>query len=305
MTYPGKIRERCLWLFLLCAVPLSLTMASYCQADAPTRQKSFLWEVNSKRGTAYLLGSVHAFKKELYPLPRKIEDAFAGSDTLVVEADIDSLGPDSVTAIFGAAFYPVNETLEKRLSPQTYELAKTRMAAFGVPIEPFQKTRPWVLALMISVLEMQKLGLDPNYGIDRYFLDKARGKKPIVELESITYQVSLFSSLSDTDQDLFLLHTLRDMDLFPQEMDAMLRAWSTGDTKAMESIVTKDARDDLGMSSVYEKLVNERNRSMASRIEEFLKSGGKYFVVLGAGHLVGKRGVPELLREKGYTVEQR
>jgi len=58
------------------------------------------------------------------------------------------------------------------------------------------------------------------------------------------------------------------------------------------------------MLPVYEKLLYERNNTMATRIEGFLKAGGRYFVVVGAGHLVGKKGIIELLKKKGYPVEQ-
>jgi uncharacterized protein YbaP (TraB family) len=43
---------------------------------------------------------------------------------------------------------------------------------------------------------------------------------------------------------------------------------------------------------------------MASKIEEFLKTGQTYFVVVGAGHLIGDKGIIELLRRKGYRVQQ-
>lgn len=304
MMAAWNIRRRGLFLFFLCTISLFPLVAVHLRADASPGQKSFLWKVRSNASTVYLLGSVHAFRKGLYPLPRKIEDAFSESDTLVVEADINGLGVESAMAMLGGALYPENETLERHLSSETFELAKKRLAGFGIPIELFQKTKPWLLALMISALEMQKLGLDPEYGIDRHFLDKARDGKRIVELESIAYQVNLLSSLSDAEQDVFLLHTLKDMDHLQQEMEIMLTAWSAGDTKVMESILTKEAGQDPGISSVYEKLLSERNKGMSSRIEGFLKTGGKYFVVVGAGHLVGKGGIPELLRGKGYSVEQ-
>jgi uncharacterized protein YbaP (TraB family) len=43
---------------------------------------------------------------------------------------------------------------------------------------------------------------------------------------------------------------------------------------------------------------------MASRIEEFLRTKETYFIVVGAGHLVGNKGIIEILRGKGYQVEQ-
>jgi uncharacterized protein YbaP (TraB family) len=44
---------------------------------------------------------------------------------------------------------------------------------------------------------------------------------------------------------------------------------------------------------------------MTEKIEEFLTKGETYFIVVGAAHLVGKDGILERLKEKGYSVEQR
>jgi hypothetical protein len=43
---------------------------------------------------------------------------------------------------------------------------------------------------------------------------------------------------------------------------------------------------------------------MTSKIDGYLNSNGSYFVIVGAGHLVGKRGIIELIKSKGYVVEQ-
>jgi uncharacterized protein YbaP (TraB family) len=63
-------------------------------------------------------------------------------------------------------------------------------------------------------------------------------------------------------------------------------------------------KEDPRMSSIIDKLYNKRNEKMASKIQEYLKTKETYFVVVGAGHLVGSKGIIEILREKGYTVEQ-
>ena len=49
--------------------------------------------------------------------------------------------------------------------------------------ESFNKFKPWFLAMTIISLEFVKLGYDPNFGVDKYFMDKAAGKKEILELE--------------------------------------------------------------------------------------------------------------------------
>ncbi|MEW6419537.1 MAG: TraB/GumN family protein [Nitrospirota bacterium] len=75
--------------------------------------------------------------------------------------------------------------------------------------------------------------------------------------------------------------------------------------KIMESLITRSSTEDRRMSSIYEKLIYERNRNMVSKIEDFLKTKETYFIVAGAGHLVGNKGIIEMLRNKGYNVEQK
>jgi uncharacterized protein YbaP (TraB family) len=43
---------------------------------------------------------------------------------------------------------------------------------------------------------------------------------------------------------------------------------------------------------------------MVSKIEDFLRAKEPYFVIVGAGHLVGNQGIIEILKEKGYLLEQ-
>lgn len=267
-------------------------------------KKNFLWKVQSKTNTLYILGSVHFLKKEMYPLNKKIEDSFDKSEVLVVEANINDIGQIDIQRLLETAFYSGNETLEKHVSRETYELVKREFGGLGVPLELINKQKPWFLALTLTSLELLKLGFDPNYGIDIYFLSKATGGKKIKELESIDYQINLFSKFSDDDQELFLLYTLKDINVLGRELDKLMEAWTSGDTKSMESIISKSITEDRKMSLIYEKIIYERNRNMAVRIEELLKTKETYFVIVGAGHLIGNKGIIEILRGKGYDVEQ-
>lgn len=267
-------------------------------------QKSFLWKIRSEATTVYILGSLHFSKKEIYPLRQQIEDAFDRSDFLVVEANVNDIGKADVQKLIESAFYPANDRLEKHLSAETYERVKKEMGELGLPPEVISKQKPWFLAIIIVALETVKLGLDPKLGIDLYFLSKAQGKKKILELESLDFQINLLSGLSDKDQELFLLHTLKDLNLLEQELDKMIRAWTYGDTKTVEALMTRSVSEDKRLSSFYEKFIYERNRQMALKIRNFLESKETYFVIVGAGHLVGSEGIIELLKKDGYGVEQ-
>ncbi len=157
---------------------------------------------------------------------------------------------------------------------------------------------------MFSSVEFLKLGFDPNYGIDKHFLSKAAGKKQIVELESVDYQINLLSKLSDQDQELFLVLSFEDLDTFGRDVDKFLQAWASGNTKEIERIMTRSVTEDSRLSPIYQIIIDDRNKNMASKIEDFLKTKETYFVIVGAGHLVGEKGIVEILKKKGYQVDQ-
>jgi hypothetical protein len=251
-----------------------------------------------------VLGSIHYLKKEVYPLDEKIEKAFDQSNILGVEANVENVSKMDVQKLVESAFYSGDETLEKHLSPEAFELVKKQLTELGASLEAANKYRPWFLALSLASIEIVKLGFDPNYGIDRYFLSKATEKKKIVELESLEYQINLFSALSEKDQELFILYTLKDIKVLEQELDKLIKAWTAGDEKGIESIMTKSIKEDKRLVPVYEKLVIERNKKMVSKIEEYLKEKETFFVIVGAGHLVGNQGIIELLKGKGFLLEQ-
>ena len=267
-------------------------------------QKSFLWKVQSSQSTVYLLGSIHFLKKDVYPLNQTIENAYESSDRLVVEANINDLGKLDLKRLADKAFYKDGDDLEKHVSPETYRLIQKESRSLDMPIDLIRMQRPWFLALSFEATELMRLGYDPQYGVDYHFLAKAQGKKEILELESLDEQLSLLSDYSDKEQEQFLLYTLNSLSSMGRQVEDMVRAWTTGDAQSLESIIADAAPPDASLAPVLEKLFDERNLKMTSKIEGYLKSKGTYFVIVGAGHLVGKRGIIELIKSKGYVVEQ-
>src|SRR5207237_7429793 len=96
--------------FALAALALSFSAAAATQATAPQgtpEPKHFLWEVSSMTNKVWLFGTIHAGKKEWFPLPAEIEEAFAASPVLAVEADVTNLAAIAKTA--ESMSYPTGE----------------------------------------------------------------------------------------------------------------------------------------------------------------------------------------------------
>jgi uncharacterized protein len=295
-----SVKKASYWRILALGVALTLFAAT-----ALAGEKSFLWEVKSKTATVYILGSVHLARSDIYPLAPKIEASFNRADVLALEADpAEAKDERLMQQMLLSALYPEGETLRDHLSRETYALAEQELKQLGLPLEYFNRTRPWLLALTLETVELQRLGFDPEYGIDSHFAAKAAGKKRIVELESFDYQIRLMNDFPEREQELFLLYTIKDMAILKDGVEELMSAWRSGDTKSMEALVTRSLSEAPQLRPIFDKLLYKRNREMGGKIERFLQGKETVCVIVGAAHLVGKEGIIELLRGKGYSVEQ-
>ena len=286
-------------------------------ADAtPAAKESdrlFLWKVAPKAGRnfVYLLGSVHAATPDMYPLPDEIENAFAECRVLAVEVDLAAQDQEALQELLlKKGVYGGDDSLERHLPRATYERVRKYCSANGFPAVVTDQLRPWALAALVIVLEAQKAGLKPELGIDQHFIDLAKestgkDKKEVIELESADEQLKLLASFPDRQQADFLDATLEGAGTTSQAVAKLLEAWKTGDAELMHKLTAADpVKKRPALRPVFQKLVDDRNVTMAKKVEEYLRSRKPHFVVVGAGHLSGPNSIPKLLGKRGYRVEQ-
>jgi uncharacterized protein YbaP (TraB family) len=290
---------------LLVASLLWLAPGSSAHAtDADVPQKHFLWKVTGPKGVVYLLGTVHVAKPELYPLPAVIEERFKQADTLVEEVDLGEATNTAQHFILEEGTYPLTDTVANHLT----EITSARLATYfenSGKEAAIARMKPWLISLMILRLDTKRQGYDPALGLDKHFTDEARqAHKPVEGLETVESQLRLFSSLSDEFQDRLLLSSLLESEEGGERIDQMLHAWQTGDADAMREILYRDARDYPQLKPLMKTMLDDRNDAMTKQIEGFLRTPRTFFVAVGAGHLVGDRGILDQLRQEHFQVEQ-
>jgi uncharacterized protein YbaP (TraB family) len=266
-------------------------------------KKSCLWKVSSKQNTVYLLGAIHLMREDGYPLNKSIESAYHDAQTLVLEINLDEAASSEAQSLMvSKGLYPAGQTLRESLSPQTFELVKKKTEELGLDIQQVNRLKPWLVTITLAALQLEQLGYDSKLGIDKHFFDQARAdKKEILSLESIEYQVSLLEGMSSGNQEAALLETIQELDLFKKEFEEIVKAWSNGKSKKLDELLLESFKD---YPELLNQLIVQRNKSWVPKIEEFLNHKGNVLVVVGAAHLIGNRGVIEMLRQKGYVVEQ-
>ena len=251
----------------------------------------------------YLVGSVHLLTKDFYPLDPVLETAYKDSTLLVEEVDMgEMLAPDAQMTLLTRGMLPAGQSLDKVVTPATMALVTRTVADLGLPMEPLKQFKPWMLALQLLGLEWLKAGFDADLGLDKHFYDLARkDNKPVQGFETIDFQIAQFDGMPMSEQDHLLSESLKELDTEQASVTALAQAWKAGDAPAVERVVLQDLKSDPPM---YQRLLVDRNRTWLPKIEALFTRAGRTFIVVGAAHLVGPDGLLQMLKARGYSVEQ-
>lgn len=265
---------------------------------------NFLWQLSRADGRQlYIAGSIHLARPELYPLNQTFDQAFEQASALVVELDTTGLSQSELNSFImdrGVSTDP--RALSQRLSPQTASL----LADSGFYSWEMERFEPWLAALVIQSGALELQGFLPEYGLDLYFIRRARQLGlTVLELETPSEQLSLMADMSPEESDLFLRATLMELNELPRILNKFFRAWRTGDTESFGEIFFEEYERYPELKPLLEKVILQRNRQMAQRLELLISQyPAPLFVVVGGGHLVGQGSLLELLAASGFSVHQ-
>jgi len=286
-----------------CAVLLSLGLAL---AAAPAAAAPYLWEVLSMNNRVYLYGTVHAGRKEWFPLPREVEDAYEDSRVLVVEADITDA--NAAAGATSAMTYPPPDALRAHVPLEDYERFMKLLPRYRLLEPQVARMKPFMAASILVFGEWGRVGYLSQYSVDAYLLRRAKTDlKPIVELEGNAAQIALMTSFSEKEAATMFKGTLDALEsgLTNEQIAGLVGAWQNGDPQLVLEIARRYNERVPGAVAIEDKFVWSRHEAMARKIEGFLTdTKQRHFIAVGALHLAGPRGLLEMLRKRGYVVRQ-
>ncbi len=246
----------------------------------------------------------------LYPLADPIENAFAESDTLVLELimpdDPDEIG--ALTYLQEYELYPSDQSLENVLHPVAFEMLVNQMSELSIPRSLVSKMRPWFAAKIIEIIKTYNMKLDLAKVAYYYYYEQAQNRGMDI-LELVSWELDYNASLS-MDEKIQIALLRRYLHAHPALMKkgflAAVDDWLNGNLSGLEEYAYKKKYiDEYPELNEYNRIIYiDRNYGMANRIEEIMAEGRKAFIVIEAGHMVGEHGIPNILLRRGYTVEQ-
>ena len=265
-----------------CARPAPAPVAAPADADPA------LWVVKDRDTTLYLFGTIHVLKPGLTWFDEAVKTAFDRSDSLVLEL-VEPEPAEMQRIVMAAGISPAGPTLTEQLPEAKRAAYAKALTDMGTPAAAFDRMKPWLAAVTLSLAPLQKLGYDPANGPETVLTDAAKAaNKPVTGLETAEQQFGFFNGLSQNAQLTFLTSTIEELPKLGTTMATMVTDWAEGDPDGLAAEMNDSLKDSPEVAKV---LLADRNKRWAAWLAERMKRPGTVFVAVGAGHLAGSESV--------------
>lgn len=256
-----------------------------------------MWLVADDDTQIHILGAMHALPRGTDWDGGKVTDAVGAADELVME-----LSPAEL-ADAGAVFQTLAPrtaplAIDKRLPPQAlanYRALEASGGDFGG-----DGLDDWAVMVLMGQRVAQNAELDSSDGVETRLTERFRdARKPIRGLETAREQLMLFETLDPKTQRTLLTRAAEKSDDAVKDVSALTAAWGRGDVAALEKIINEDVD---AVPAARKAIVTDRNRRWSAWVRKRLEQPGTVLMAVGAGHLVGRDGLPAMLEAEGLKV---
>ena len=146
-------------------------------------------------------------------------------------------------------------------------------------------------------------GYRPDLGVDKTLMDRARAEgKTIHGFETADRQLRLIAGMSEEAQIAYLNNYVRNGGQIVPKLDQTVAAWLKGDAAEVGRLNRVDTRDIH--EDVHRAALIVRNADWTDQIETMMKGSGTAFIAVGVAHLADQDSLIDMLRARGYSVEQ-
>ena len=266
---------------------------------------------------SYIVGTHHYGNISMVNKITGVFDALTETEQVYGEINMDDASKaDSTMYMQNAMLLPEGKTLKDYHSEDDYErLNKRLFKAMGndlnantVMTQQMARMNPSAMVTTLSILLFAKHQIgrfDPTTSFDNFFQEQAKNNnEPIGGLETLKFQTDLVFKSQPLDRQAQSLMCLIDNEEFYVEnMRDMYNAYVAQDLEALEKAMDMKLNNSCDSSPEEEAaIIYNRNADWIVKMKKIMSDKPTFFAV-GAGHLPGEKGVLQLLRKEGYTVE--
>ena len=269
---------------------------------------------NGLEKPSYIIGTYHLAPATFVDSIPGANEALAAVEQVCGELDMrDAESPDNKRKLQAAMFLPDGQKLKDVLTADEWDKLNTYMQGIlgtdlNNPLLSMQmgKMNPFAIMTQLQLVQYMKLtpGFNPLELIDNYFQTKAtRAGKSVIGFETVDFQIEVLYGMDLERQKKQLFCMIDNSEYTLEMMKSLTDAYFSQDMAAVLAVSEeKEGNDCDSTPEEDDALIYNRNADWAEKIPAIVACKSTLFVV-GVAHLPGERGVLELLRVKGYTIE--
>ena len=292
--------KKSFWLTLLTAA--GLVAGSYAQAPSGLDANTLLWRISGKNLSkpSYIFGTMHMICANDIQLSDSLKSAIQNSDNIYLELDMDDMW-QMMSAMMHMTMKG-DTSLSDLLSTEDYNKVKNYFKEHSslIPFSLMEKYKPLLVG---SLIMEQTKPCDNMIIIEQLVMEEAKkSSKEVKGLETFDYQLGIFDKIPYKLQAEQLVKMVDDIKSAGEgskdEIKILTDAYRKQELKKMDELT----KEDPSIGGFTDILLYDRNANWSKKLQE-LMPGNSLVIAVGAGHLPGKKGVLNLLKEAGYTVE--
>ncbi len=264
-----------------------------------------LWKIsgNGLEKPSYILGTMHTAPVSICDNIDGFDEAFSSCTQFYGEMNMSSLkDPEEMQKLMAAMMLPQDTLLSDLFTPEEYKiLDSTIKKHIGFSVDMLKNMKPMALsaqlAMMIGVKQLKLSPADMGQLVDDALQVKAaENNMSVYGFETLDQQSKiLFNTPLKEQAEALMLSIEMGLEEVSQKM---IDAYYDHDIKELYKQF-----DDAGMNEEEKAIMlDNRNIDWVEQLSEILPKAPT-FIAVGAGHLPGKNGVIELLKDKGYKVK--
>lgn len=270
-----------------------------------------LWKIsgNGLEKPSYVFGTHHlaplSIKDSIAAMPQALNETSQVYGEVVMA---DMMTPAFMQEMQKNMMLPADTTLQSLFTTQQYEqVGKVVKENLMADISMLAQLKPAVIMQqLVVILSMKYLpGFNPQEQIDAYFQQQAQqnGKK-VGGLETAQSQLDiLFNSQSLRRQAEQLFCTASDIEKTMKQSKELVNCYKAQDLDGVLRLMEeREGTSCDPLPGEMEALIDNRNIAWTKKMPAIMQESPTLFVV-GAGHLPGDKGVLNLLKQQGYTLE--
>lgn len=275
------------------AVLLSATFTT-AKAQSTNPENSTLWEVSGNGLTkpSYIAGTFHTMCSSDFEIKSKVMKALEKSDNFVME--VNYTDPAEMATM--QKMYQTDKKLSDQLTPAEAKELDKILNDYGTDLKKMDNSSSQALYSLIALKSTPCPQTEMKFYEIELLKNAIKSKKTVYGLEKVEEQLTSINKAYDLKAVIEQLKMGKEYEILLKKMVVAFK------NEDVTSLYTHFKNDKIMNAKQEKAMLTDRNNNWAEKMPEIMKKESSFFAVGGA-HLMGKNGVIQLLKSKGYTLK--